>query len=158
MQTPTSSSVENLRYIAAGLMAAAGAHLLLCVATMPGLMAAPAAGFAGVAFKAAKILWTLAGIAGAAFVGGHAFSVLSARSHAKARVAALGAIVLPLMATNGVITAFALVPVGVLTLVLLRQPQFRAAFADGTAEIETGTPESGATPASGRQPAWPVAG
>lgn len=163
MHTPHPSHAENLRYVAAGLIAAAGAHLLLCVATLPALMAAPAPDFATIAFKAAKVLWTLAGIAGAAFVGGHAFSLLGMRSHAQARLAALGALALPLVATNGAITAFALVPAGVIALVMLRRPEYRSAFPDGMeaaepASFDAAAQEPTAVQAPARQPAWPVAG
>ncbi len=166
MHTPNQQRIENLNYAAAGLMTAAGTHLLLCVATLPGLMSAPAAGYGEIAFKSAKVLWTLAGIGGAGFVGCHAAFLLGARSYQKARLAAFGALLLPLIATNGIVTAFALVPAAVVALALLRQPAYRAAFPDGEiAEVEAvnETEAEGYAPTSeegnsARQPAWPSVG
>ena len=162
MHTPESTRTENLQYVAAGVLTAVVAHALLCIATLPALMASPAIGAVAIGFKAAKVLWTLAGIAAASFVGYQASFFFGARSHAKARLAAIGALILPLIATNGVITAFALLPAGAIAFAILRQPQFRALFPDGEA-AESGsysrTSEVPEMPQSaGRQPAWPVAG
>ena len=132
------STIEKLNLLGAALITAAAAHGLLCLASLPGLIAAPAAGFAAVSLKTAGIIWTLAGVATAGFAGWLASSILNGRSLVRSRKAALITLILPFIGLSGGVTAFALLPIGGLAWYLFRLPEWQAAFAD-SAVLEAAT-------------------
>lgn len=129
------STIEKLNMLAAGLITAISAHGLLCLASMPGQISAPAAGFVAVVLKAAAVAWTIAGVAAAGYAGWLASSIINGRSLARSQKAALVTLILPLIGVTGGITAFALLPIGGLAYYLFRAPEWQAAFAD-TAVLE----------------------
>lgn len=137
--------------LGAALITGSAAHGLLCLAALPGLMQAPYAGFIGGAGKILGILWTIAGVLGGGFVALQSLSVFKGKDYAKARVAAIGTLVLPIVGLTGGVTAFALVPIGAAAWWLLRQPAWQAGFAqfapEPTFEVlpeEDGEPEAAA--------------
>jgi hypothetical protein len=130
MHASNPSQNEKLNYIAAAIISAAGIHVMLSALALPGIFALPAAGMAEIAMKAAKIAWTLAGVAGGAFVAFQALSIIQGRSFRKGRLAAMGALALPLLGVSGPITAWPLLPVGIIALALLHSPGWKEAFAD----------------------------
>lgn len=135
----TPQQIEKINYLAAGLLTAAGAHMILSLLGIPGLLASSTPGFLGILLTALKVSWSAAGFLAGAYVAYNAFFMVNARDFQKARVAAIGALVLPLLGMTGIITAFALIPVGALTLVVLRQPEWKAAFGyqvEGEIEVE----------------------
>lgn len=127
------SAHEKLNLLGAALITAIAAHGLLCLATLPGLLAAPTAGFLAGALKAAGILWTLVGIAAAGYAAFQGYSIFNGRSLVKARKAAIAALLLPLIGLTGGVTAFALLPIGGAAFFLFRSPAWQAAFADAAA-------------------------
>ena len=127
------STIEKLNLLGAALITATAAHGLLCLASLPGLIAAPAAGFAAVSLKTAGIAWTLAGVAGAGYAGWLASSIFHGRSLTRSRKAAVTGLLLPLLGVTGGITAFALLPISALAWHLFRLPEWQAFFADSAA-------------------------
>jgi hypothetical protein len=124
----TPQQIEKLNYLATGLLAAAGAHIVLIVLSVSGMLAASSPGFLGILVTVLKVSWTAAGFFGAAYVAYNTFFMLNGRDYHKARIAAIGALVLPLFGASGVITAFALIPLGGIALYLFRQPAWKAVF------------------------------
>ena len=71
----------------------------------------------------------IAGVLGGGFVALQSLSVFKGKDYGKARMAAIGTLVLPIVGLTGGITAFALVPIGAAAWWLLRQPAWQAGFA-----------------------------
>lgn len=113
---------------AAGLLAASIAHLLFSLGSIPGLMASQQPGFLGIAFAVIRVLWTMVAVLGATFVIYGAIAMLNARSYVKAKNAALGAMVLPLLGANGLLAALVLTPLGAGIWLLLRNEAVKASF------------------------------
>ncbi len=131
MKTNTNAQqLERINLLAAGLLTAAGAHLLLNLLGIPKLLSSSTPGALGILFTALKVCWTFAGIVGAGYVIYNGSYFLNARSIARSRIAARGAMVLPLLGLTGFITVFALVPLGAFTFWLLKQPTWMAPFDD----------------------------
>ena len=112
---------DHLNWLGAGLLTAVGAHGLLCAAALPGLIALPHEGGVAVLTKAALVIWTFVGIPAAAYVGMKIAGIFNGRSYADARLGVFGTMLLPLAGQPGAVTAFALIPAGILALLLLRQ-------------------------------------
>jgi hypothetical protein len=130
MNTNTPQLITKINAVAAALLLAAGAHTFLCLCATPALLAPATNGTLGIIFAAMKLSWTSVGAIAGAYVFYNAAHMIRARSFQKARIAAVGALALPLFGVLGPITAFALLPAGTLAFVLLRQPDWKAAFAD----------------------------
>ncbi len=124
----TPQQIEKLNYLGTGLLAATGAHVVLIALSVSGMLAASSSGFLGILLTALKVTWTAAGFFGAAFVAYNTFFMLNARDYQKARIAAIGALVLPFFGASGIITAFALIPLGGIAFYLFRQPEWKAVF------------------------------
>lgn len=116
--------------LGAALITASAAHGLLCLATLPGLIDAPSEGFIGGAVKVLGTLWTIAGVLAGGYVALQTLSVFNGKDYAKARLAAIGTLGLPVVGLVGGVTAFALVPIGAAAWWLLRQPSWQAGFAE----------------------------
>ncbi len=129
MTNITKRQKEVINLVAAGLLAAAAAHMGLSLLSMPRLLAASASDLVSIILTAIKISWCAVGFIGSAYVIYNAVSMLNAKCFNKARIAAIGALILPLLGVNGIITAFALLPIGALAVVLLRKAEWQAAFA-----------------------------
>ena len=140
--TSTPQQGERINLLAAGLITAVGGHLLLNLLGLPKLFTLPAPGFMAILVAALKVFWTLAGLGAGAYVIYNASFMVNARSYTKAKIAARGALVLPLFGLAGAITGFALVPVGALAMLLLRQPHWMAAFDDVEIVYENSEEES----------------
>lgn len=123
-------TIEKLNMLGAALITATTAHGLLCLASLPGLVNAPAAGFAAVALKAVSIAWSFAGIATAGYAAYLASSIFQGRSLARSRKAAILTLILPAVGLAGGITAFALLPIGGIAYFLFRLPTWQYSFAD----------------------------
>ena len=82
----------------------------------------------GLLFKGALILWTLLGIPAAAYVGIKSAGLFNGRNYSDARCGAIGTMFLPLLGQPGAVTAFALVPAGIMALVLLKRQDWRVTF------------------------------
>lgn len=128
MNTRNKRQKEVIRLVAAGLLAAAAAHMALALAGMPGLLAASSTDVFGIILSAVKISWSAVGFVGGAYVLYNAASMVNATCLNKSRVAAIGALILPFLGLNGIITAFALLPLGAIAVVLLRRAEWKAAF------------------------------
>jgi hypothetical protein len=122
MNTTTPQLITKINAVAAALLLAAGAHTFLCLCATPALLAPSTNGILGIILAALKLSWTSVGAMAGAYVFYNAAHMIGARSFQKARIAAVGVL--------GAITAFALVPAGALAFLLLRQPDWKAAFAD----------------------------
>ena len=140
MDTGNTSMGDKLDMLGAALMTASAGHGLLCIATLPGLIEAPHTGVLGGALKVLGILWTTAGAVAAEYVALRAFSIFKGRDYEKARKAALGALVLPFIGLTGGVTAFALLPIGGAAWWLLRQAEWRAAFAHDLPDVPIEAP------------------
>jgi hypothetical protein len=130
MNTTTPQLITKINAVAAALLLAAGAHTFLCLYATPALLTPSTNGTLGIIFAALKLSWTSVGAIAGAYVFYNAAHMIRARSFQKARVAAIGALALPLFGVLGPITAFALVPAGLAAFLLLRHPDWKAAFAD----------------------------
>jgi hypothetical protein len=126
-QHPTT---EKLNLLGAAMMTATAAHGLFCLATLPGLLNAPTAGFIAMALKLAGVTWTVAGVAAACYVAFQSMAIFNGRSLARARNAAVATLILPLIGLTGGVTAFALLPIGALAYFLFRSADWQSAFAD----------------------------
>jgi len=124
----TQRQKEVINLVAAGLLAAAAAHMGLSLLSIPHLLASSSSDLLGIVLTTLKISWSAAGFVGGAYVLYNAISMVNAKCFNKARVAAIGALILPLLGVNGIITAFALLPVGAIAVVLLRSEHWKAAF------------------------------
>jgi len=120
--------MEIINLVAAGLLAAAGAHMGLSLLSMPGLLASTTTDVFGIVLTYLKITWSAVGFMGGAYVLYNAVSMVNARCFNKARVASVGALVLPFLGLQGIVTAFALLPLGAIAVVLLRRAEWKAAF------------------------------
>lgn len=129
MQT-THSGTEKLNMLAAGLITALAVHGLFCVASLPAAMEAPRHTFLLGALKVARLLWTVAGIGGSAYLAFQAAGMINGRSYQQARIAGIGALLLPLLGSPGTVTAFALLPLGLLVHFLLKQSDWQMLFRD----------------------------
>jgi hypothetical protein len=127
--------VDKINFLAVGLMTASGVHMALNLLSISAVLASAHAGLLGITLTALKLSWTVAGFLAGAYVAYNAIFMLHARDFAKTRIAAIGAILLPLVGVTGLITGFALVPLGAAVLLLLRLPEWKAAFG-----IETAAP------------------
>ena len=140
MDTGNTSIGDKLDMLGAALMTASAGHGLLCIATLPGLIETPHTGILGGALKVLGILWTTAGAVAAGYVTLRAYSIFKGRDYEKAQKAALGALVLPFIGLTGGVTAFALLPIGGAAWWLLRQPDWKAAFAHDVLEAPSEAP------------------
>ncbi|RYD84445.1 MAG: hypothetical protein EOP84_05460 [Verrucomicrobiaceae bacterium] len=130
MMHTTHSGSEKLNMLAAGLITALSVHALFCVAAMPAAMGASHDTILLAAAKALRILWNIAGIGAAAYLIMEATGMINGRSYAKARLAGFGALLLPLLGSPGLVTVFALLPIGLLTTYLLKQTDWQVLFQD----------------------------
>ena len=136
--------IEKLNYFAAALLTVAGIHVLFSLLSLPGALATgEGAAHAGVG-RLLRILFLSLGAAGGAVVAYFASFIINGRSFRKARLAAMGAMALPLLGPVGAITIFALLPLGIVALLVLGKAEWKGAFADGEADQ---APESAASPA-----------
>jgi hypothetical protein len=126
----TQSGTEKLNMLAAGLITALAVHALFCVAAMPAAIAASHETFPLAALKLFRLVWNLAGIGGAAYLAFQAVGMVNGRSYTQARIAAIGGLLLPLLGSPGAVTAFALIPLGLLTTYLLKQIDWQILFQD----------------------------
>ena len=124
------STIEKLNMLGAALITATAAHGLLCLASLPGVINAPAAGFVAIALKCAGIIWSVAGVAAAGYAAWLGYSIINGRSLLRSQKAARLTLLLPLVGLTGGVTAFALLPIGALALYLFRSAEWQAAFAD----------------------------
>lgn len=116
--------------LAAGLLTALAVHALFCAAALPAAIGASHETFQLGALKLLRLLWNLAGIGAAAYLIFQAVGMINGRTYAQARVAGIGAIILPLFGSPGAVTAFALLPLGLLVTYLLKQADWQALFGD----------------------------
>jgi hypothetical protein len=124
------STIEKLNMLGAALITATAAHGLLCLASLPGLSNAPAAGFLAAALKFAGITWSVAGVTAAGYAAWLGYSIINGRSLLRSQKAAQLTLILPLIGLTGGVTAFALLPIGGLAFYLFRSSAWQAAFAD----------------------------
>jgi hypothetical protein len=120
--------VDKINFLAVGLLTAAGIHMALNLLSVSAVLASAHAGPLGITFTALKLSWTVAGFLAGAYVGYNAIFMVNARDFTKARMAAIGALILPLVGVTGLITGFALIPLGAAILLLFRLPEWKAAF------------------------------
>ena len=137
MMHTTHSGSEKLNMLAAGLITALSIHALFCVAAMPAAIGASHDTLLLAAVKVLRLLWNIAGIGAAAYLILEATGMINGRSYAQARFAGFGALLLPLLGSPGLVTVFALLPIGLLTTYLLRQSDWQVLFRDW-APINTG--------------------
>jgi hypothetical protein len=136
----TSQLTEKINLLAVTLLSAAAIHIAFCLFGIPHILASAKPGI-GILVTAIKLTLSVGGILGGAYVGYNGFFMFNARSFAKARLAALGAIVLPFIGLCGLITGFILIPSGAACLLLFRLPEWRNVFTDelpvlGDAELQ----------------------
>jgi hypothetical protein len=134
MNTNTQGNTEKLNMLAAGLLTAIAVHVLMCIATLPGIVASSTdASISALALKSARILWQVLGTAGGIFVAVQAVGLVNGNSLRQARVGAIGALALPFLGSIGAVTAFALVPLGLYAVLTLRSSESHTLFRDGHA-------------------------
>lgn len=121
---------DGVNCLGAGLITAVGGHVLLCAAALPKLFSMPHDGVVAVIAKVLLLLWTALGIPAGAFVIMKTTGIFNGRSYAEARRAAIGTMILSVVGTPGLVTAFALIPAGALALYLLNRPSWKAVFAE----------------------------
>jgi hypothetical protein len=126
--TTTSQLVDKINFLAVGLITAAGIHMALNLFSVSSVLASAHAGLLGIIFTALKLSWTVAGFLAGGYVAYNTWFMFHARDFTKARTAAIGALVLPLVGITGLITGFALIPLGAAILLLFRLPNWQAAF------------------------------
>jgi len=144
-----SPRTDNINCIAAALIACAGIHVLLCLLAFPDVLGAEASGFLRLLGKALSIGWYAAGVGGGVALIVCACFLINRRDYPKARMAGYGALLLPLLGGTGVITAWALLPLGMLLVFLLRTEAWREAF---RSEDSPANPSSGfVLPAEGEE-------
>lgn len=126
----TQSGTEKLNMLAAGLITALAVHALFSVAAIPAAIGAPHDTLLLAVGKALRLLWNIAGIGAAAYLAFNAAGMINGRNYNQSRMAGYGALLLPLLGAPGLVTAFALLPLGLLATYLLRQPDWQALFSD----------------------------
>lgn len=135
-----SPRTDNVNCLAAALIAAAGFHVLFCLLSFPEVLAVDRSGILGLFIKALYIGWYGTGVVGGVAVILCACYLINLRDFQKARVAGYGALLLPVLGGTGAVTAWALLPLGISLVLLLRTQTWRAAFrserARGDALIE----------------------
>jgi hypothetical protein len=127
------TGIEKLNMLAAGLVTAQAVHILMSIAALPGIFARGNGTTSGILMTGATTAWTIAGIVGGIFLAVQAIGFFNGASCRQARFAAAGSLALPLLGAAGAVTAFALIPLGILSLILLRQSEWQLLFRDGAA-------------------------
>jgi len=138
----TNNGTEKLNLLATGLMTAQAVHILMNIGALPGIFAKDSEGLTGTLLTGAQAVWTIGGVVAGIFLAIQAAGFFNGASCRHARVAAAGSLALPLLGTAGAVTAFALIPLGLVAWFLLRQPEWQMLFRDGPALQAYETPTS----------------
>ena len=128
------SGTEKLTLLATGLITALVVHLLFSIAGVASAFSASNETFLLGLLKALRLVWNLAGIVGAGYLIVMAIGMIKGRHFTQARTAALGAIFLPLLGSHGLVSAFALLPIGLAATYLLKQTAWQSLFLGGFPE------------------------
>jgi len=131
-----SPRTDNVNCLAAALIAAAGFHVLFCLLAFPELVATESSGTIGLLIKTLRIAWYATGVAGGVALIVCACYLINLSDFKKARIAGYGALLLPLLGGTGAVTAWALVPLGIFLILLLRTEAWRAAFRSEHPQVE----------------------
>lgn len=141
MNTNMQGNTEKLNMLAAGLITAIAIHALMCVATLPGIVASTTdVSLGAMTLKGIRILWEVLGTAAGIFVAVQALGFINGNSLRQARIGAFGALVLPLLGSVGAVSAFALIPLGLYAVLTLRNSDNQTLFRDGHA-VEALSPQ-----------------
>jgi hypothetical protein len=107
--------------------------------------------------KVAMAVWAFASIPAVGFVIMKTTGFFNGRDYAAAKLGALGTVFLPIVGVSGAVTAFALIPAGLIASFLLRQPSWRSVFAEYSAAGEPLTADEANADGSEADSVAPVA-
>ena len=132
MNTNTQGNTDKLNMLAAGLITAVAVHVLMCIATLPGIVASTTeVSVTAMLLKGLRILWEVLGTGAGIFVAVQALGLINGNSLRQARIGAFGALALPLLGSCGAVTVFALLPLGLYAILIVRNSENQSLFRDG---------------------------